>query len=115
MFGIHIFITFFVQATRVSVFRVENSMVYNRKRKTDRGVTDYEALLNAIKAIKINKDSVTRAGEANYIPGRSMRRYSTKFDEKVANIADHSDEELLQILRGIASYDNCAVSKVSQL
>lgn len=87
-------------------------MSNHRKRKTERGVNDFDALLSAMKSIKLNNVSIRKAAAANDIPERSLNRYKMKFDEQVENIKDHNDEELLQILRGIASYKNCAVHMV---
>lgn len=71
---------------------------------------DFDALLNAIKSIKIHKNSIRKAGAANNINFISLSRYVKKFDQKVADIKDISDEELKQVLRGIASYGNVAAA-----
>lgn len=87
-------------------------MSNHRKRKTEHGIKDIDALLSAIKSIKINNVSIRKAAAANNINDRSLTRYKKKFESHVENIMDHSDDELLQILRGIASYQNCAVHQV---
>lgn len=79
-------------------------MSNHRKRKTEHGVTDFDALLSAIKAIKINNVPILRAALANNIPERSLNRYKKKFEEQVENIKDYGDEQLLEILQNIASY-----------
>ena len=83
-----------------------------RPRKSDRGVSDFDALLNAIKSIKISNVSIRQAAATNEIPYRSLARYKLKFDEVVEDIHDQSDEQLLNVLRDIASYKNVAKAQM---
>lgn len=86
-------------------------MACRRQRKTEHGVTDFDALLEAIKSIKINGISIRKAAAANNIPQKSMCRYVKKFDERVDDINGYSDDQLLPILRGIASYENVGAAQ----
>lgn len=73
-------------------------------KKDEKKDFDFDAVLNAIKSIKINHVSIRKAAAANGIPDRSLTRYSQKFDAHVKDINDYKDEQLLEIIRGIASY-----------
>lgn len=88
------------------------SMASRRARKTEHGVTDFDALLTAIKLIKIGNISIRKAAASNGIPDKSLTRYTKKFDQQVEDIKNHNDEELLEILRGIASYKTLSTSKM---
>ncbi|XP_031637668.1 uncharacterized protein LOC116350086 [Contarinia nasturtii] len=79
-------------------------MANRRERKTDHGVSDFDALLNAIKAIKIEKKRIRPTARAYSISKTSLTRYVEKLDKEVADISKLSDVELLAILRRIASY-----------
>lgn len=79
-------------------------MASRRPRKSDRGVTDYNALLRAIKDIKVENKSIRSTASAFKIDKSSLSRYVTKFDKIVSNINDVSDADLLEIVQSIASY-----------
>lgn len=79
-------------------------MASRRPRKSDRGVTDYNALLSAIKDIKVEKKSIRSTASAFKIDKSSLSRYVTKFDKIVSNIEDVSDADLLEIVHSIAFY-----------
>lgn len=110
-----IFLTFFEFSCDFSCIYfilclINFSIACRRKRTTEQGISDFDALLNAIKCIKIGESSIRKAGLTNNIPDRSLSRYLKKFNEKVEDITGYTDEQLLQILRGIASYKNVAAA-----
>lgn len=79
-------------------------MASRRPRKTNHGIADYNALLITIKDIIINKVPVRAGSRENNINQTSLRRYLKKFQQEVPDISAHGDEELLRIVRRIASY-----------
>lgn len=79
-------------------------MAARRPRTTDRGVKDFNALLDAIKAIKVENTSKTSTAKAHNIDMRSLSRYIKKFDAVVPDINAVTDDELLKVVREIASY-----------
>lgn len=78
-------------------------MTSRKPRKTDRGLKDFEALLNAIRSIKIDKKSVISAATAYDIKRTSLTRYIAKFDEVVPDISVVPDDELLKIVQRIST------------
>lgn len=80
------------------------SMASRRPRKTDRGIMDYDALLNAIKAHIIEKKSKKSTANQFNISMRSFGRYLDKFKAEVPDITLVSDDDLLKVVRRIASY-----------
>lgn len=76
----------------------------NWKRKTDQGVSDFDALMRAIKEIKVNKKPITTVARAYNVPKSSMFRYIKKLDAIVPDIAELDDDELTSKIREIASY-----------
>lgn len=81
-------------------------MAARRLRKTNRGVADFELLLNAIKAIKIEKKTLRSTALVYEIDKRSLSRYIKKLDVEVPDISVVGDDELLNVLQRVASYDN---------
>lgn len=77
-----------------------------RKRITERGCTDFDALLKAIRAVKIDKKSKKSVSKEYNIPKTSMLRYQIKLDAKFPDISTVDDAELLKVLRGIAGYSS---------
>lgn len=80
-----------------------------RERKTEHGVSDFDALVKALKAIKIEKQSIRSTASDYGIDKSSLSRYVTKFDKELRDknlkqITDVSDAELMTIVRRIASY-----------
>lgn len=76
----------------------------NWKRKTDHGVSDFDALMRAIKEIKVNNKPITTVARAYNIPKSSMFRYIQKLDAIVPDITELDDEELRSKIHEIASY-----------
>lgn len=88
-------------------------MTSRRSRKTDRGVKDFGELLDAIKSIKIEpKTSIRKAAASIGIPFQSLSRYVSKFDEQVPDITAVPDNDLLAIVRQIASYKNVGTAQM---
>lgn len=79
-------------------------MAARRSRSTERGISNYEELLDAIKEIKVKKKSVQSTAKFYNIDRKSLGRYVKKFDLEVPDITQVDDEALLKILRRIASY-----------
>jgi len=59
------------------------SIVSRRKRSTEHGITDYDALLNAIKDIIINKRSKKSTAAAYKISRINLLRYVAKFTTEI--------------------------------
>lgn len=78
------------------------SSKYNRK--TTHGISDFDALQNAIKAIVIDKKSIQSTAKAYNISRRSLGRYIKKFKAAVPDIAGVPDDDLMIVVRRIASY-----------
>jgi len=75
-------------------------MAARRPRKTDRSIKDFQALLNAMKAIKIDKKSRKSTAQAYNINMRSLGRYVQKFDAKrmkktALSSSDESDADCM--------------------
>ena len=88
-----------------SFFLVNFSMAARRMRKTERGITDHDALLAAIRSIIINNVSASRAEKALNINVKSFNRYVSAFRAEVPDITALSDDELLNVVRRIATYE----------
>ena len=73
-------------------------MANRRKRSTEHGITDYDALFNAIKDIIINKRSKKSTAAAYKINRTSLLRYVAKFTAEVPDILAVSDDELLKVV-----------------
>ena len=67
-------------------------MANRRKRSTEHDITDYDALLNAIKDIIINKRSKKSTAAEYKISRISLLRYVAKFIAEVSDILAVSDE-----------------------
>jgi len=82
-----------------------------RERKTDHGITDHGILLEAIKAVKVEKRSVKSTASEYNINRTSLGRYITKFDAEVKDITAVDDSNLLKIVKRISSFSTpCLVS-----
>lgn len=79
-------------------------MTSNYNRKTTRGISDYDALLNAIKAIIVDKRSIQSTAKTYDIKRQSLSRYVKKFNAAVPDIAGVPDDDLMIVVRRIASY-----------
>lgn len=80
-----------------------------RQRKTNNGITDFGALLEAIKEVKVDKKPKKTIARAYNIPKSSFIRYIQKFDKEIPDITEVSDYVLLQTIRKIASYTKTAM------
>jgi len=67
-----------------------------RKRSTEHGITDYDALLNAIK--DINKRSKKSTAAAYKISRTSLLRYVAKFTAEVPDILAAFDDKLSKVV-----------------
>lgn len=79
-------------------------MASRKKRKTEHGVSDHDALLAALKDIRINNTSVKKSAATFNINRISLGRYLKKFNDQVPDLEKLNDEQLLKIVRKIASY-----------
>lgn len=79
-------------------------MASRRQRITDRGITDHNALLHAIKAVIIDKKSKKGTAKQFNISMRSFGRYLDKFKGLVPDINAVGDDECLKVVRRIAKY-----------
>lgn len=75
------------------------------KRKTDRGVSDFDALLIAIKEIKLNKKSIRSTAMKYNIPKSSLARYIRKINAEIHDISLFDDDELMKVVRRAAAYN----------
>lgn len=76
----------------------------SRKRKTNNGIDDVSVLMQAITDIEIGHKTIRATARSYSIPKSSLHRYIGKLHDKVPDIANIADEDLLNILRDIASY-----------
>lgn len=90
-------------------------MASRRARKTDRGIKDFENLLNAVKEVKIEKKKILRVAKAYGIPDNSLGRYIKKLDDIVPDISAVPDDQLLKILKESTSYSHLVHVYGSQL
>ena len=87
-------------------------MASRRPRKTDRGVKDFEAVLDAIVSVKIKKKSLRSVANAFNLPRTTLLRHLNAFDAEIPDITKVSSEQLLEIVRRIASpYANTAEAR----
>lgn len=86
-----------------------SSMPNVYKRKTDRGIQDYDALVKAIKEIMIDKRSIRSVAAAYNIVPASLNRYVTKIRGSGCDVASMSDDVLKSLARNVASYKNTNV------
>lgn len=77
-------------------------MTSNYNRKTTRGISNYEALLSAIRAIIVDKLQST--AKTYDIKRQSLSRYVKKFNTAVPDISGVPDDDLMIVVRRIASY-----------
>lgn len=79
-------------------------MAARRQRTSDRGVKDFDALVTAVKAIKIAKQHLRPVATRYGIPKSSLGRYISKFDEQVEDITVLDDDQIKNVLRKIAAF-----------
>lgn len=79
-------------------------MPQNYKRKTGRGVKDVNALLQAIKKVKIDGAKPIPVAREYNIPKSSFVTYLAKFNRRVTDISDLTDDQLLNEIKNISSY-----------
>ena len=63
---------------------------------TERGITDYDALLDAIIEVVVNKKKIKTAARLYNIPHTSFDRYIKKFEQKFPDISEMIHDELLK-------------------
>lgn len=85
-------------------------MASRHSRKTQRGVIDHEALLDAIKSVNINKVSMRTAAAVNNLKLTSFHRHVAKFNAEVPDISAVPNDQLLEIVRRIGSYSNTGLA-----
>lgn len=74
------------------------------KKKED-STPDADHLLNAIKEIRIEKNTVQSVSTARKIPKSSLFRYLKKIDKEFPDISKATDEEILQTICSITAHD----------
>lgn len=74
-----------------------------KKGKKSEDSVDFDAIVRAIKAIKIEQKSVRSVALAHGIPKSSLHRYMGKVNEKYADISQVNDEQLMNCVRGITA------------
>lgn len=75
-----------------------------RPRKTEHGISDFEALMKAIKQVKVDKKSKQSTAREYNIPRSSLVRYIAKLDATIPDITQVSDVELMKAIKAVASY-----------
>lgn len=91
-------------------------MSHTRPRKTDRGVSDYDALVRAIKDIFVEKKSIRATAVEYKIPRISLSRYLErlrKFDTDIATMSDDVLKSVLQKITGYAKSNQVYISLIS--
>lgn len=78
---------------------------YNPNRKTEYGVKDHAVLVDAIKAVFVDKTSIRQGSRTSQIPYPSFRRYVQKIKDMNIDVAATNDDVLLDIARDITSYN----------
>lgn len=72
----------------------------SRKSKTTETKTiDYDAIVNALKAVKISKRSIRDAAAAYGLSKSTLGRYVKNFDEEGQDIANLTDAQLDDLVR----------------
>lgn len=80
-------------------------MSSKKAKKTETKTIDYDALVNALKAIKISKQSIRVAAAAFGMSKTSLARYVQKFDKEGKDIANMTDAEIDALVRKNESSD----------
>ena len=68
------------------------------QRKTEHDISDFDALLNAIKAIKIGKKSIRSTTRDYSIDKSNFLLYVKKLDKELPDITKVSDVELMAVV-----------------
>lgn len=69
------------------------------ERKTNHGINDHEALLRAVKEIKIDKKSIRSVCSKYGVSKTSMLRYLNRLDEQFDDISVVDKSELMDVLK----------------
>ena len=85
-------------------FKNELKMPRVYKRKTDRGIKDFDKLEKAIKEIILEGKSIRSTANAYNIPFKSLARYIIKVRNKINDVSTVTENELVHAMRGVASY-----------
>lgn len=80
------------------------------KRKTEDSPTDPIKVLEALKAIKIEKCSVKSVAQNHNIPRSSLSRYLTRINYSFSDISMISDQQLLDCIKSFTSRGSKRVS-----
>ncbi|KAL1516835.1 hypothetical protein ABEB36_000682 [Hypothenemus hampei] len=73
-------------------------------RKTDHGITNFNALVAAIKDVKLANKSIRSTAKSYNIPKSSLARYIQKASVEIEDISAVDDDELLKLVKRVASY-----------
>lgn len=79
-------------------------MTSRKPRTSDRGVKDFNVLIQAVKAVRIKNEKVKSVARAFEISHGSLFRYLKKFDEVVPNASEINDRQFERVLRSITGY-----------
>lgn len=76
----------------------------SRQRKTEFGITDYNALTAAVKAVKIEERSLRDVSKAFGIPKSSLARYVKRFEEENKDISKMNDADINALVQKNVSH-----------
>lgn len=72
-------------------------------RKTLHTSIDANSLIEAIKSIKVHKNSAYSVARAYNVPFKTLYRYIEKLDRQIPDVAAATDEQLLAFVQSITS------------
>lgn len=88
-------------------------MVRKYKRKTEDSTIDPNLLLEAIKAIKIEKKSVVSVAQTHNVPKSNLFRYLGKIYQQFTDFANAPEQQLLEFVSSLTK--RCGQKPVSFL
>lgn len=74
------------------------------QRKTDHGNVDEDALIAALKAVKLANQSIRASALAFQIPRSTLQRHIDRFDETENDIITMTDAQLLDFVQNRQTY-----------
>lgn len=102
IFGVSVFSLTFLEFLYGLVVKMSASTSENpgKKAKTPAKPTiDYDAVIKALKAVKINKRSFRVASKSYELSTTSLNRYIKKFDEEEKDITQLTDDQINAFVR----------------
>lgn len=79
-------------------------MPRNYKRKTNHGQVDTESITKAVKAIKVDGNSIHAAAKAYGIPYKTLQRYTKKIEVKCPDVSTATNVELTDAVQIIKEH-----------